>query len=425
MKKRELVSAILALMLLTGCASKMPLEPAAEPAPEIPVLEAREVYQLAEIPVQELHDGDEVTVDGVCTFMVKGFGAGRTITADGSTCAGAKAGQTLVWVTCDYVNLTQDEVSPGRLVEKAVLRLESGSADGKSASFAQILPGEAAEIYIFYAIPEDLSEQPLTVQFTISGQTYSYELPSDRTGALPPTLPEPEEEPKEEPKEEPETGAVTLQEPQQEPPASEKHEEKKPEEKKEEKTDQTKEAGKTERTSGENGGYILVDYDGAGRVVKRTMYSAADEVTGGYTNEYDNAGFVSVRKTYGPGWEWASTETFDKGNLLKMEMADGSTWTMEYDENGRVVREYRRGTNWGNLDVKWEYNELGQRSRRVMYRLDGALHGIDVYEYDANGLLAKITSYPYDGSGEGPSVQYYENGQWVKTVHADGSEVTG
>ena len=421
MKKRELVSAILALMLLTGCASKMPLEPAAEPVPEIPVLEAREAYQLVEIPVQELHNGDEVTVDGVCTFTVKGFGAGRTITADGSTCAGAKAGQTLVWVTCDYVNLTQDEVSPGRLVEKAVLRLESGSSDGKSASFAQILPGEAAEIYIFYAIPEDLSEQPLTVQFTISGQTYSYELPTDRTGALPPTLPEPEEEPKEEP----ETGAVTLQEPQQEPPASEKHEEKKPEEKKEEKTDQTKEAGKTERTSGENGGYILVDYDGAGRVVKRTMYSAADEVTGGYTNEYDSAGFVSVRKTYGPGWEWASTETFDKGNLLKMEMADGSTWTMEYDENGRVVREYRRGTNWGNLDVKWEYNELGQRSRRVMYRLDGALHGIDVYEYDANGLLAKITSYPYDGSGEGPSVQYYENGQWVKTVHADGSEVTG
>ena len=209
MKKRELVSAILALMLLTGCASKMPLEPAAEPVPEIPVLEAREAYQLVEIPVQELHNGDEVTVDGVCTFTVKGFGAGRTITADGSTCAGAKAGQTLVWVTCDYVNLTQDEVSPGRLVEKAVLRLESGSSDGKSASFAQILPGEAAEIYIFYAIPEDLSEQPLTVQFTISGQTYSYELPSDRTGALPPTLPEPEEEPKEEP----ETGAVTLQEP--------------------------------------------------------------------------------------------------------------------------------------------------------------------------------------------------------------------
>ena len=420
MKKRELVSAILALMLLTGCASKMPLEPAAEPVPEIPVLEAREAYQLAEIPVQELHNGDEVTVDGVCTFTVKGFGAGRTITADGSTCAGAKAGQTLVWVTCDYVNLTQDEVSPGRLVEKAVLRLESGSADGKSASFAQILPGEAAEIYIFYAIPEDLSEQPLTVQFTISGQTYSYEIPVDRAGALPPTLPEPEEEPKEEP----ETGAVTLQEPQQEPPASEKHEEKKPEEKKEEKTDQTKEAGKTERTSGENGGYILVDYDGAGRVVKRTMYSAADEITGGYTNEYDSAGFVSVRKTYGPGWEWASTETFDKGNLLKMEMADGSTLTKEYDENGRATCEHRRGPRWGDSDYKLEYNELGQQSRGVWYSLDGTVYRIDVCEYDANGSLTKITNN-YVGSWEGTIVQYFENGKWVKTVRADGSVVTG
>ena len=62
MKKRELVSAILALMLLAGCASKTPTEPVAEPVPEAPVLEAREAYQLAEIPVQELHNGDEVTV---------------------------------------------------------------------------------------------------------------------------------------------------------------------------------------------------------------------------------------------------------------------------------------------------------------------------------------------------------------------------
>ena len=154
MKKRRLASVILVLMLLTGCASKTPLEPAAEPVPETPVLEAREAYQLAEIPVQELHDGDEVTVDGVCTFTVKGFGAGKTITADGSTCAGSKVGQTLVWVTCDYVNLTQDELSPGRLVENAVLRLESGSSDGKSASFAQILPGEPAAMSFPPTAPE-------------------------------------------------------------------------------------------------------------------------------------------------------------------------------------------------------------------------------------------------------------------------------
>ena len=124
------------------------------------------------------------------------------------TCAGAKAGQTLVWVTCDYVNLTQDEVSPGRLVENAVLRLESGSAEGKSASFAKLLPGRTAEVYFYYAIPESLAESPLTLQFTIDGQAYSYELPTDRTGALTPALPEPEE-----PKEEPEQEPITLQEP--------------------------------------------------------------------------------------------------------------------------------------------------------------------------------------------------------------------
>ena len=218
--KRWIGCTVLMLMLLTGCASKTPVEPAAEPAPEMPVLEAREAYQLAEIPVQKLHDGDEVTVDGVCTFTVKGFGAGKTITADGSTCAGAKASQTLIWVTCSYMNLTQNEVSPGRLIENGTLQMDSGTSDGKSASFAQILPGEAAEIYIFYAIPDDLPEQPLTLQFTIGGQAYSYEVPADRSGALLPTLLEIEVD--EKPDKTADTEPVTLQQPPaQQPPAQE------------------------------------------------------------------------------------------------------------------------------------------------------------------------------------------------------------
>ena len=366
MKKRELVSAILALMLLTGCASKMPLEPAAEPVPEIPVLEAREVYQLAEIPVQELHDGDEVTVDGVCTFTVKGFGAGRTITADGSTCAGAKAGQTLVWVTCDYVNLTQDEVSPGRLVEKAVLRLESGSADGKSASFAQILPGEAAEIYIFYAIPEDLSEQPLTVQFTISGQTYSYEIPADRAGVLTPTLPEPEE-----PEEEPEQEPITLQEPpeqetptqQEQPNTEEPKQETAAPAQQEEKTDE----GSTEAATAATeelprrveinyGRYMLLEYDSQGRVTREDYYTPAGVWNYAYTYEnglqtgiefgdgsgfrsdHDEDGLLSRRTILGKGGVILKVEYYENAKLVRIEYGDGR---IEYPD-GRI--EYPDGT---------------------------------------------------------------------------------
>ena len=334
MKKRELVSAILALMLLTGCASKMPLEPAAEPVPEIPVLEAREAYQLAEIPVQELHNGDEVTVDGVCTFTVKGFGAGRTITADGSTCAGAKAGQTLVWVTCDYVNLTQDEVSPGRLVEKAVLRLESGSSDGKSASFAQILPGEAAEIYIFYAIPEDLSEQPLTAQFTIDGQTYSYEIPADRAGVLTPTLPEPEE-PEEEPKEEPEQEPITLQElPKQESNIQTEENTSS----KEEKTESL-----PERVMREDGGYYIYEYDSAGRVIKCMWYDANGECVGGYGNKFDETGYVAELYSYGKDGNVGITKYFTAGKLMRRETESGFVSIYEYDGEFIRVSDYKNG----------------------------------------------------------------------------------
>ena len=363
MKKRRLASVILVLMLLTGCASKTPLEPAAEPVPETPVLEAREAYQLAEIPVQELHDGDEVTVDGVCTFTVKGFGAGKTITADGSTCAGSKVGQTLVWVTCDYVNLTQDELSPGRLVENAVLRLESGSSDGKSASFAQILPGEPAEIYIYYAIPEDLPEQPLTVQFTIDSQTYSYELPADRTGALPPTLPEPEEEPEPEP--------ITLQEPpkqeypaqQEQPNAEEPKQETAAPAQQEEKTDE----GSTEASTAATeelprrveinyGRYMLLEYDSQGRVTREDYYTPAGVwnyaytyenglQTGiefgdgsGYTFAHDDTGLLSQRTIFGKGGVILKVEYYENAKLVRIEYGDGR---IEYPD-GRI--EYPDGT---------------------------------------------------------------------------------
>lgn len=215
---------VLTLVLLTGCVSKTSAELARadgteEAASAVETLEfaPREAYHLAEIEVQSVEDGAVLTVDGVCELSVKGFGCGKTITADGKTCAGAKTGETLVWLTCDYTNLTENEVSPGRLLESGLLRYDSGSAEGKSASFAKLLPGRTAEVYFYYAIPESLAESPLTLQFTIGGQAYSYEVPADRSGALLPTLPEIEVD--EKPDETADIEPVTLQQsPAQEPP---------------------------------------------------------------------------------------------------------------------------------------------------------------------------------------------------------------
>ena len=112
MKRRNYLAALLfALALLSGCAANTPVETgadeapamdaqaepvAAEKVPEIPVFEPREPYRLNEVETQLLQDGDEITVDGICRFTVKGFGCGRMVTADGNTCAGAKKGEVLV-----------------------------------------------------------------------------------------------------------------------------------------------------------------------------------------------------------------------------------------------------------------------------------------------------------------------------------------
>ena len=333
-------AAAVVLVLLAGCASKTPTEPVAEPVPEIPVLEAREAYQLAEIPVQELHDGDEVTVDGVCTFTVKGFGAGKTITADGSTCAGAKAGQTLVWVTCDYVNLTQDEVSPGRLVEKAVLRLESGSSDGKSASFAQILHGEPAEIYIYYAIPEDLPEQSLTTQFTIDGQTYTYELPANRTGALPPTLPEQEES-----EEEPES--ITLQEKTK---TEEIRQQEQPTQSRQETSSQTDDA-ESEPI------YTTRQFDDAGHVVRISRYSADGQLLDYTAYEYDSAGQLSAYYTANAAGVRASTTYYENGVKVRVEYADGSGYYDKYDEINHARIRVTLGPGGITEETKYFYED--------------------------------------------------------------------
>ena len=83
---------VLTLVLLTGCVSKTPAEPArvdgtGEAVPTVEALEfaPREAYHLAEIEVQSVEDGAVLTVDGVCELSVKGFGCGKTITADGKT----------------------------------------------------------------------------------------------------------------------------------------------------------------------------------------------------------------------------------------------------------------------------------------------------------------------------------------------------
>ena len=363
MNRRSVCAALgLTLVLLAGCASKTSAELARADGTEeaVPTVEAlefapREAYHLAEIEVQSVEDGAVLTVDGVCELSVKGFGCGKTITADGKTCAGAKTGETLVWLTCDYTNLTENEVSPGRLLESGLLRYESGSAEGKSASFAKLLPGRTAEVYFYYAIPESLAESPLTLQFTIGGQTYSYELPTDRTGALTPSLPEPEE-PEKEPKEEPEQEPITLQEPpkqeypaQQEQPKTEKpkqepsapaqQEKSKQEEKQTEPQSETpvEETAATPQRENFPGGYFIHEYDAAGRKVKSTQYRDSGELVLYYLYEYDAAGRLSKETSYTPDWQVFTTDYYENGLHIKYEYADGSGYEFVHDANGQLI----------------------------------------------------------------------------------------
>ena len=372
MKRRNYLAALLfALVLLSGCAANTPVETgadeapamdaqaepvAAEKVPEIPVFEPREPYRLNEVEAQLLQNGDEITVDGICRFTVKGFGCGKMVTADGNTCAGAKKGEVLVWLTCDYVNLRGAKVSSKKLIKQAHIRYDGGYSVGKSASFSKIVPDETVEVYFYYPIPEALDTEAVTMEFTIGEQAYRYEVPADRAGAIEPTFPKQDE------LEEEEKQPITV-----EAPPSERQ---KPENNTSgSQKSETAVAANQRRVEASNGAYWIQDLDDANRLIKATYYAADGSVVIYYTREYTGNGqdyilrsydangnlyaledhkFTSTQeiiRSYSADGTWLSTSYYENINqghfIVKLELPDGSYHTSSWSDTGHTEFCYR------------------------------------------------------------------------------------
>ena len=381
------------LVLLSGCAANTPTEPAADEAPaaeaqaepvaaekvpEIPVFEPREPYRLNEVETQLLQNGDEITVDGICRFTVKGFGCGRMVTADGNTCAGAKKGEVLVWLTCDYVNLRGTKVSSKKLIKQAHIRYDGGCSVGKSASFSKIVPDETVEVYFYYPIPEALDTEAVTMEFTIGEQAYRYEVPADRAGAIEPTFPK-QDEPEEEEKQ-----PITV-----EAPPSERQ--------KPENNTSGSQKGKTavaanqRRVEGSDGAYGIQDFDDANRLIKETYYRSDGSVTGYSTREYADNGRDYISRWYDANGILLSFEDYkftSTQEIVRSYSADGTWLSTEYYEN-----------NQRHFILKWEkadgscqtfsWSDTGYT--QFYYRADGTLERTEYYDYDT-GLIK--TEYP-------------------------------
>ena len=398
MKRRNYLAALLfALALLSSCAANTPAEPAADEAPaaeaqtepvaaekvpEIPVFEPREPYRLNEVEAQLLQNGDEITVDGICRFTVKGFGCGRMVTADGNTCAGAKKGEVLVWLTCEYVNLSGAKVSSKKLIKQAHIRYDGGYSVGKSASFSKIVPDETVEVYFYYPIPEALDTQTVTMEFTIGEQAYRYEVPADRAGAIEPTFPK-QDEP-----EEAEKQPITV-----EAPPSERQ---KPENNtSDSQKSETAVAANQRRVEASDGKYWIQDLDDANRLIKATYYAADGSVVIYYTREYTGNGQDYILRSYdanGNLYAFEDHKFTSTQEILTRYSADGTWLSTSYYEN----------INQGHLIVKLEladghyetfsWSDTGHTE--FCYRADGTLERTGYY--DSSDKLIKI-EYP-DGT---------------------------
>ena len=106
------------------------------------------------------------------------------------------------------------------------------------------------------------------------------------------------------------------------------------------------------------------EYDAAGNLVKETLLDSDGNVNRVYTYEYDGDGKQILQHEFNAaGEETVSYELYQ--------------WKYEYDEDGRVIQEWKEGTEHGGKfeHYEYEYDEYGN----VCKKKDLTLH--TTYEY--------------------------------------------
>ncbi|XP_078252785.1 teneurin-3-like isoform X2 [Rhinoraja longicauda] len=149
--------------------------------------------------------------------------------------------------------------------------------------------------------------------------------------------------------------------------------------------------------------WIVVQYDGAGRVSKREMKIGPFANTTRYGYEYDV-----------------------DGQLQTVYLNDKMVWRYNYDLNGNLHL-LNPGSSARLTPLRYDLRDRITRLGDVQYRLDedGFLHqrGGDVFDYNSKGLLVRVYSkvggwtitYRYDGLGRrvssrassGPHLQFF------------------
>ena len=201
-------------------------------------------------------------------------------------------------------------------------------------------------------------------------------------------------------------------------------------------------------------------YDAEGREIEDAAYNADDTLTSKTTTKYDEQGrrIRRIERDYDDQISQSSEYLYDdRGNLAefaKYDNTDGEVLVKEiyqYDSDGELVVKELYGYN-GVLQVKFSRDKIVEEGKTLMrwttYHyfgdgsifmlkrsvyddnillreesyVDDALTNMDVYEYDAEQRVIRVTSLSYGRELTRENLYRYDNdGRRVEMIERDGN----
>lgn len=201
-------------------------------------------------------------------------------------------------------------------------------------------------------------------------------------------------------------------------------------------------------------------YDAEGREIEHAAYNADDTLTSKTTTKYDEQGrrIRRIERDYDDHISRSSEYLYDdRGNLVeftKCDNRDGEVLIKEiyqYDSDGELAVKEHYGYN-GVLEVKFSRDKIVEEGKTLMRRttyhyfddgsifmlqhsvyddnillreesyVDDALTNMDVYEYDAEQRVMRVTSLSYGRELTCERLYRYDNdGRRVEMIECDGN----
>jgi len=182
------------------------------------------------------------------------------------------------------------------------------------------------------------------------------------------------------------------------------------------------EKGRPTRQINPDGSYTDLEYDENSNITKRIGSRGNLEE---YTYDADGNCLIIEYKEDGDVYLRITNEYDSKGNCIKKysESAVGkensiqTVTTIEYDENGRVIKELAEQSNGISWCTQYEYDENGRMIKYRNEHLSGWISlRVQTYKYDENGNLLEEHIEDKDGPNRSIFYELDAKGNCVKQI---------